>query len=302
MNSFSPPLVSIIIPTYNHAHFLPTALNSLISQTFINWEAFVINNFSADDTISIVKSFKDPRIKLYNFANNGIIAKARNYGLLLSTAPFIAFLDSDDYWYPTKLAICLKKLELDYDLVCHGEVWCGPRKIRRKVYYGPVNRATYQSLLFDGNCISTSAVVVSHDWLRKVKGFSEQKEFVTAEDYDLWLKLARSGARIGFVNELLGEYLIHENNQSRVALRNMQATMKVFEHHYSALEDPPSAKRLQKREALILYSGGRSLQSSGQCWNAWPYLFKAINCYPWELRFYIAIILNLIGCFRFGVN
>ena len=108
MSSFSLPLVSIIIPTYNHAHLLPTALNSLISQTFINWEAFVVNNFSADDTISVVESFNDPRIKLYNFANNGIIAKARNYGLSLSKAPFIGFLIQMIIGILPSCSICLK--------------------------------------------------------------------------------------------------------------------------------------------------------------------------------------------------
>jgi len=71
-------LVSIVIPTFNHAPLLNRALESVRQQTYQNWEAIVVNNFSTDNTIEVVESFKDPRIKLINFSNNGIIAASRN--------------------------------------------------------------------------------------------------------------------------------------------------------------------------------------------------------------------------------
>jgi glycosyltransferase involved in cell wall biosynthesis len=290
---FSPRL-SIIIPTYNHAHFLRTALDSIRSQTFVDWEAIVVNNFSEDDTIAIVESYDDTRIRLVNFANHGIIAAARNHGLSLTQAPLVAFLDSDDFWYPEKLQRCMDMLEQGYDLVCHAEVWVGPREQRRTVRYGPEARATYESLLLDGNCISTSAVVMRRDWAERAGCFSVQPEFVTAEDYELWLKLARDGAKIGFIDEVLGEYLIHEGNQSRTALRNMQAVMAVFEHHLAALTGRISARRMRRREAVILYSGARGLQDSDQYRQAWPYFFRAVRRYPWVPRFYAAMLLNAL--------
>ncbi len=289
------PTLSIIIPTYNHAHFLRTALDSIRAQTFDGWEAIVVNNFSEDGTVDVVQSYNDPRIQLVNFANQGIIAAARNHGLSLTQAPFVAFLDSDDFWYPQKLQHCMDKLADGYDLVCHAEIWAGPGERRRTMHYGPEARATYESLLLEGNCISTSAVVVRREWLERVGGFSVQPEFVTAEDYELWLKLARDGAKIGFIDEVLGEYLIHDGNQSRAALRNMQAVMEVFEHHRSALENCTSARRLRRREAVILYGGARGLQDSGQYRQAWPHFFKAVSRYPWVLRFYAAMLLNALG-------
>lgn len=290
----STPRLSIIIPTYNHAHFLRAALDSIRAQTFGDWEAVVINNFSEDDTVAVVESYDDPRIRLVNFDNHGIIAAARNYGLSLIQAPLVAFLDSDDFWYPEKLQCCIHKLAQGYDLVCHAEVWVGPGERRRTVRYGPEARATYESLLLDGNCISTSAVVVRREWLERVGRFSVQQEFVTAEDYELWLKLARDGARIGFVDEVLGEYMIHEANQSRVALRNMHAVIAVFEHHRTALEEHISVRRFYRREAAILYSGARGLQDSGQYRQAWPHFFKAVLRYPWVPRFYVAMLLNAL--------
>ncbi|MBP6621109.1 MAG: glycosyltransferase [Alcaligenes sp.] len=288
------PSLSVVIPTFNHAHFLRAALDSIRAQTFSDWEAIVVNNFSEDDTIAVVESYDDSRIRLVNFANHGIIAAARNHGLSLTQAPFVAFLDSDDFWYPEKLERCMDKLAQGYDLVCHAEVWAGPGERRRTVHYGPEARATYENLLLDGNCISTSAVVVRREWLERAGGFSLQPEFVTAEDYELWLKLAREGARIGFVDEVLGEYLIHEGNQSRAALRNMHAVMAVFEHHRGTLAGRTPGIRLRRREAVIFYGGARGLQDSGQHLQAWPLFFMALLRYPFVPRFYAAMVLNAI--------
>jgi len=289
------PLISIVIPTYNHAHFLRIALDSIRSQSFTDWEAIVVNNLSEDGTIALVESYDDPRIRLVNFANHGIIAAGRNHGVSLAKAPFVAFLDSDDCWYPEKLQRSMDKLTQGYDLVCHAEVWVGPGERRRTVNYGPEARATYENLLLEGNCISTSAVLVRREWLERTGGFSDQPEFVTAEDYDLWLKLAHGGAKIGFLHEVLGEYQIHEGNQSRAALRNMLAVMSVFERHRGCLKLPEFSGRLRRREALIFYSGARGLQNNGQYSKAWPHFFKAVLRYPWVPRFYAAMLLNALG-------
>ena len=134
--------VSIVIPTYNHEAFLGAALSSVVNQTYTNWEAIVVNNFSTDGTEALVHSFNDPRIKLVNFHNNGIIGAARNQGINLAINPFVAFLDSDDTWLPTKLEKCVAALTNGADLVCHGENWIDETSHSRAVFYGPTARAT----------------------------------------------------------------------------------------------------------------------------------------------------------------
>lgn len=288
------PVVSIVIPTYNHAKFLRGALNSLLAQNFTEWEAIVVNNFSQDDTVSVIESYGDPRIRLVNFANHGIIAASRNHGIAHTTAPYIAFLDSDDIWYPEKLDKCLQRLRQGYDMVCHAEKWVGPGNRVRTVMYGPETRATYSALLYEGNCISTSAVVVRRELVERVGCFSEETAFITAEDYELWLKLARAGSRIGFVTDVLGEYLIHDGNQSRVAVRNMEAVMAVVQHHLAGQlsQGGGSAWRTRRRLALVYYSGARGLQDCGQFSAAWPYFLKAVTTYPLVPKFYAAMLLN----------
>lgn len=292
-----PPKVSVVIPAYNHAQFLRTALDSVIAQTHGEWEAIVVNNFSQDDTVGVVDSYGDPRIRCVNFANHGVIAASRNFGIRETSAPYVAFLDSDDLWYPEKLERCVCMLEEGYDMVCHAETWVGPGDRRRDVAYGPEARAAYDSLLYDGNCISTSAVMVRRELVEEVGGFSEDASFITAEDYDLWLKLSKKGARIGFVPEILGEYLIHGGNQSRAALRNMEAVLSVVRHHLAALALHGRANRLRARRCLatIYYGGARGLQDSGQNAAAWRYFFKALSLYPFVPKFYAAMLLNAVG-------
>ncbi|MBK8402057.1 MAG: glycosyltransferase [Propionivibrio sp.] len=295
----SMPLVSVVVPTYNHAQFIGHALASVCAQTFTNWEAIVVNNFSTDDTESIVASMVDPRISLVSFANNGVIAASRNHGVGLARGEFVAFLDSDDCWYPRKLERCLKMMTLGYDLVCHGELWVSERiggRRKREVLYGPEARASFDALLFDGNCISTSAVVVRRRLLEAVCGFDESNALITAEDYHLWLKLARAGAKIGFVREVLGEFRIHDGNNSKSALRNMRAVRVAFERTYAEMAERSCATRIKavRRRAIIDYSGGRGLQDNGEHRQAWVWFLKAIMHWPFIPKFYAALFLNAL--------
>ncbi len=292
----STSLVSVIIPTYNHAHFLGLALQSVLDQTYPNWEAIVIDNHSQDNTDEIVRNYQDPRITLLKIHNTGVIAASRNMGIRVARGDWIAFLDSDDLWYPAKLEHCLARLNEGFDLVCHGERWLGEGR-DREIYYGPEARATYKLLLLEGNCISTSAVVVCRQHVVALGGFDEDPNSITAEDYDLWLRLARNGARIGFVRELLGEYRIHGGNQSKAVLRNMNAVMHVVRKRLAEADmDTRRSQRLKarRREAIIYYSGARGLQDNGQHTEAWPYFFRALGTWPFLAKFYAAMLLNAL--------
>ena len=288
------PSISVVIPTYNHAHFLGAALASVRAQSVGDWEAIVVNNFSDDDTERVVAGIGDDRIRLVNFANHGVIAASRNQGIALATGEFVAFLDSDDTWLPQKLERCLIRLAEGFDLVCHGEKWVREGAGSRDVRYGPESRATFDALLFEGNCISTSAVVVRREWLARVGGFDESRALVTAEDYHLWLRLAQAGARIGFVWEILGEYRIHAGNQSRAVLRNVEATRVAFELVLATFQQQSWAVRVKawRRQAILDYSGARGLQDNGEHANAWRWFVRAILRWPFSPKFYVACMLN----------
>lgn len=227
------PVVSVVIPTYNHAHLLREAIDSVRRQTFTEWEMIVVNNYSEDDTEAVVASFSDPRIRLVNFRNNGVIAASRNRGIALARGDYVAFLDSDDKWYPEKLERCMTVLAKGNDLVCHSEAWVKDGAAFKIVNYGPLEAASYETLLFGRNCLSTSAIVVRRVCLDRVGCFSEDSAFIAVEDYELWLKLARAGCRFAFVDVILGEYHLHKTNNSRFVLRQMRAELAVLRRHFS---------------------------------------------------------------------
>ena len=169
--------------------------------------------------------------------------------------------------------------------VCHGERWVSDKKTR-SVVYGPAKRARYDRLLFDGNCISTSAVVLHRSWIEKVGLFSTDRAFITAEDYDYWLRLSRAGARIEFLPEILGEYRIHEGNQTKAVIRNMEAVKAVVESHIAAIGAASALHdiRVRRRLGIIYYSGARGLQDREEYDLAKPWFLKALATWPLDRK------------------
>ena len=286
--------VSVVVPTFNHAKFLNQALQSIIEQSHQNWEAIIVNNFSTDDTLQIIESFNEPRFKVVNFQNNGVIAASRNEGIRRSSAPFIAFLDSDDMWYSEKLSRCLVELEGGNDLVCHGEKWVSADTRQRNIVYGPASNATHDKLLFRGNCLSTSATIVRRDILNKVGGFSEDSTFTTAEDYELWLKISQITSRFIFVDEILGEYRRHELGASSSVLRHLNAELAVVNSHISLVQKRDIFSfRARNRKAKAIYSAGRTCMRVREYRLASSFFLRAIIKSPFFIRSYAALALTI---------
>lgn len=289
------PSVSIVVPTYNHAPFLKRAIESVMSQTFSDWELVIINNFSTDNTIEVVESFKDERIKLINFRNDGIIAASRNRGIQNSNSEYIAFLDSDDIWYPSKLEKCMNLIhEKELGLICHDEYLVEDGTIHRTLHYGPEENAAYRNLLYRGNCVSTSATIVKKKALLDVNCFSESPEFNTSEDYDLWLKLSKSGIKMGFTTEVLGEYTHHSSNNSAGVKRHFDAIMTVTKTHFEESSDITNPIQNRLRMGTILYGAARLASKQNMFSLALKYFARALFLNPINPRIYAGIALALL--------
>lgn len=252
MNVDLQPLVSVVIPTYNHAHFLGRALQSVLDQTYTKWEAIVIDNHSQDNTDEVVHSFGDPRISLMKIRNNGVIAASRNMGIRSATGEWIAFLDSDDCWYPEKLEIALNGIKENPSIdVCSTDEMLVDQSTGRRALlkYGPYRPNFYRRLLVTGNCLSPSATLVRRGFLNGNKIlFRENAEFATAEDYDLWMLLARAGAKFHFIHSVQGEYLVHATNSSGQVDRHHQNIVNVIKDHVYNLQSFQADKdRLWRR-------------------------------------------------------
>jgi hypothetical protein len=292
------PLVSVIIPTYNHARYLREALESLLVQSYPNWEALVVNNHSEDDTLEVIASFKDTRISVENFRNNGVIGASRNVGIRLSRGKYVAFLDSDDKWYPDKLSRCVEHLEQGADLVCHWLRSVGDRE--GFVKCGPSKRATFDSLLDRGSCIVTSATVVRRSGLLSVGCFSENATFNTSEDYHLWLKLAKANKAMVFIEDVLGEYRVHSANSSNAAISHMHSALGVVGEF---LPDCPSMSfksrlRVRRCKAGIYYGAGRSFHAAGSHRDGLRLLLTSLSQWPLQLKTWAAVGISSIALIR----
>ncbi|MCT7958205.1 glycosyltransferase family 2 protein [Laspinema palackyanum] len=205
------------MPTYNHGHYIGRAIKSLLDQTYQHWELIIINNFSTDDTVSIVRECQDQRIRLINFRNNGIIAASRNYGIQHAKGTYIAFLDSDDWWTSQKLEICVPQLEQGFD-ICSHDLWLvkseNQRFLRRRLRSRSVSLPVYDDLLYNGNGLLNSSVVVKAEILKQIGGQSEDPELIAAEDYDCWLRIAQETDKFIYIPKVLGYYWVGGDNIS----------------------------------------------------------------------------------------
>ena len=211
-------LVSVVIPTFNHASFLEKALQSVLDQTYPCWEVLVVDNHSQDNTDEVVKSFNCPNIRLLKIHNHGVIAASRNLGMREAKGDWISLLDSDDFWYPGKLETLMAFVKLGdtHDVLSNDELKVDIKKNKKRITrYGPYEGDFYKALLTGGNRLSPSATMIRHDFLVKHGiTFNESQNYISVEDYGFWLDLARAGARFKFIHEVLGEYIIHGANIS----------------------------------------------------------------------------------------
>lgn len=289
------PEVSVVIPTYNYAHFLKKCLKSLISQAFTNWEALVINNFSTDDTVAVVEDFSDKRIRLVNFRNNGVIATSRNKGIELARSNLIAFLDSDDIWYPEKVRSCLKEFDSGADLVCHGMRYIVNGKHWKDAAYKFPVSSDFYSLLYRNPHIFTSATIIRKECLLKVGGFDESSDIATAEDYDLWLKLSKKNLRFCFIKDILGEYNCHQDSFSRQAFFHIKACLNVINKYSCDTNFAPLHNfRISRAKALVYYGVARNFQREGKRFTALRFFLRALATSPLLLSPYAGLLLTML--------
>lgn len=231
--------ISIVLPTYNRARYIGRAISSVLRQTHANWELIIIDNHSADDTETIVRGYSDSRIFYKKISNNGVIAKSRNEGIRLSTGEFVAFLDSDDWWASNKLKLSLDSLNRGAAFVYHDLylVSKGFRQqiIKRRMRSEKLKSPVFLDLLLNGNKIPTSSVVTRAELMSAVGGFSEDKDLITVEDYDAWLKIARRSDAFTRIKCCAGYYNYDGNNLSATAL-SIPAHHKLLQEYSSDLK------------------------------------------------------------------
>ena len=225
-------LVSVVMPVYNGRRFLELAINSVISQTYGQWELIVIDDGSSDESLYCMNQWAagDPRIKVYHHeghANRGVSA-TRNLGIRHARGAYVALLDCDDVWLPNKLErqVCLLKKNPDVTLIYSKAIsidedgielsksrhkfdfplLCGTSlpRTRYSIVTGMVNDSIWMPAL---------TVVMNIQSVREAGGFDETLNF-QVEDHLLFTLLAASGP-VYFIDEVLASYRVHKDSYTQ---------------------------------------------------------------------------------------
>lgn len=200
------PLVSIIMPSYNSEQYIAEAIASVQAQTFTDWELLVADDCSTDSTREIVSgiSENDSRVHLLLLTENGGAAKARNYALSQARGRYIAYLDSDDLWYPEKLdrqLIFMEKEGIDFSCCSYDVIDKKSMYMGRTVHMLP--KCDYKGFLLN-NLIQTVGVMID---LRRVnKDLLYMPSLRRCEDAATWLQLLKAGHNCYGINDVMCSY------------------------------------------------------------------------------------------------
>jgi glycosyltransferase involved in cell wall biosynthesis len=184
------PLISVIIPAYNAEKTIKETIESVLNQTFSDFELIVINDGSQDSTLDIVSSISDPRIKVFSYSNSGP-QKSRNRGIAIATGDYLAFLDSDDLWTPDKLEAQLKALQENPEAAVAYSWTDYIDEFGAFLYSGSHATETgdvYAKLLVENFLENGSNPLICRNALTKMGGFDESLS--ASQDWDLYLRLA----------------------------------------------------------------------------------------------------------------
>lgn len=214
-------LVSIIMPNYNCARYLNQAIDSVIAQTYTNWELIFVDDCSNDNSLDIVTQYDDERIRILQNNQNSGAAISRNYAIREAKGKWIAFLDSDDIWYSAKLEKQIAFMEnnnynFSYTQYCEvdeigndiGIIISGPKKITKLMMYS-------------NNYLGCLTVMYNREYI----GLIQIENLKKRNDYAFWLKISQK-ADCFFLDEILAKY------RNRIGSVSHQGKFVLFKHHY----------------------------------------------------------------------
>jgi len=253
--------INIIIPAYNQAQYVGQAIQSVLDQTFPDFELVVVDDGSTDDTPEVLAGFLDLRLRVIRQANSGLSA-ARNTGLRESSAPLVTFLDADDLFLPNKLAVLGAFLEShpQVGLVSGGMQFVDKdgRLLGQKAA-APASLALSELLL--GNPLPVGGVLLRRVWLDRVGVFDESLR--ACEDWDLWLRMASAGCQLAWVEQAMVAYRIHPEQMTQESGRMRKAMLSVLDKFFNRPDLAAHLIECQNRAyaSALVKAAGRAYHS-----------------------------------------
>lgn len=279
MNTPTSPLVSIITPTYNRADFIEQAVNSVLAQTYPNFELLIVDDGSTDNTRELLEpSLADSRVRYFHQENQGQ-SVARNLALSEATGDFVCFLDSDNYWPVEKLE---KQIELftrypDYDVI-YGDIIVideNDREVTRK------NMRRYSGHIaihmIRDNCVSMNTAMARRRCFDELGAMSGTRR--VADDYDLWLRFS-ARFRFLYVPAYFAYYRVMEDQISSDKTRRFDSNWQIICDFRREFPDAMSEEEFDAGFAAFHSRKARYLASQGSRGEALTEMAKALRLRP----------------------
>lgn len=205
------PKISVLTAVYKSAELICPAIESVLNQTFDNFEWVIINDATPDNSIEIIESYNDPRIKIYHNDTNIGLAASLNKGLDLCTGEYIARMDTDDVCYPNRFEQQVKFMESHSEIAIAGS-WVNLTGEKKGVWKTPVKHEEIQCKLIFNSAIAHPTVMMRKVIIEKY-GFRYDERLRRIQDYDLWVRASQI-VKLANIPEVLLDYRIDDTSKT----------------------------------------------------------------------------------------
>jgi glycosyltransferase involved in cell wall biosynthesis len=295
------PLVSVVVPAYNAARTLPTTVRSVLGQTMEDLEVIVVDDGSSDNTVAVADSIEDPRLRVVRRENGGASA-ARNSGIQEARGIWVAFLDSDDVWLPTKLdrQLAYVSAHPDVHAVQTGAYFVDDDlKILHERRCNASRDALWETLLFRNLPSFPSTLLIRRSKLDEIGFFDTELEIL--EDWEMAIRASRF-CNLQSIEEPLSLYRTHPENRSLNLDIHVAPGLLVLERLFA---DPDLPERVRSGKGLVyahLYTmlAGGALKV-GRYRDCAGWAFKALRADPRSVRYMAALPARRVGRLVSGI-
>ena len=285
------PTVSVIIPTYNRAHLIGRAIQSVLNQTYQDFEVIVVDDGSTDNTEEVIKEYQeqDRRIRYIRHEKNKGGSAARNTGIKLAKGKYIGLLDDDDEWLPEKLEKQMRKFQNSSEKV--GVIYSGffyisekSGKIVSEII--PHLRGKVYANLLKGCILGSPTPLIKKRCFQKAGFFDET--LPSCQDWDMWIRLSKY-YDFDFVPDILAKHHVHGGQISADLNAKIVAREKLMEKYWVNFSKNPKSFSAILQRLGILYS------LAGNHKKGRKYFMKSIKQNPLQKGSYIHFLLSFLS-------
>jgi len=292
-----PPLISVVIPTYNRAFHLPETINSVLAQTLHDYEIIIVDDGSTDDTERVVASLDAKNVNYLRHKENIGVSAARNIGIKASRGEYLAFLDSDDLWMPGKIS---RQIELFKNNIQHlGVVYSAARVLDERsnticAHLTPTSRGEILCSLLKANKLGggSSSVMIRRQCFDDAGCFDES--LTHCEDWDMWIRIAEKRYTFDYTKEELVVLTSHLKNSSADIREMILGREALLEKHRSLYRQYPLVHSTQHYiVGLQCFNAG--MMTAGRKHFLDAFLYSEINSLSIKFRSFLQLLASVSG-------